>query len=291
MEPERNLERDEVYERIPWETLEEKKPDRQWMMLAVAGAIVLGALAYTWTSSRAAPAPATTVVAPAPASTAPVAAAPPAAPVAPATSAAMASPPASPAPAPVMTAEADLYAVHPERAIDRAAAHAEWFVAEYLTVDGSEESHAALSALLPAGVPLPVAPDGSRVFVEWVRAVSVEEIGELAFRVTVLARSLAAAAGGDYVRQPPLSLEVDVSVADQAAQVMMAPSIAPASPGPAHKVQMTEVPEDIGAAALQTSGGTEVVGGVQDGNGWRVIVMAPGTDGVGRPVTVSVPAS
>ena len=35
MEPERN----EVYERIPWETLEEKKPDRQWLMLAVAGAI------------------------------------------------------------------------------------------------------------------------------------------------------------------------------------------------------------------------------------------------------------
>ena len=41
MEPERN----EVYERIPWETLEDKKPDRQWITLGVAGAIVLGAVA------------------------------------------------------------------------------------------------------------------------------------------------------------------------------------------------------------------------------------------------------
>ncbi|HSK06208.1 MAG TPA: hypothetical protein VK990_01725, partial [Acidimicrobiia bacterium] len=48
MEPERN----EVYERIPWETLEEKKSDRQWMTLAIAGAIVLGALAYSFMSNR-----------------------------------------------------------------------------------------------------------------------------------------------------------------------------------------------------------------------------------------------
>jgi hypothetical protein len=282
MEPERNLERNEVYERIPWETLEEKKPDRQWIMLAVAGAIVVGALAYTWTSNRAVPAPATTVAAPAVVSTALAAAAPPAAPVAPATSAAPQ--------APVLTAEADLYAVHPERAIDRATAHAEWFVAEYLTVDGSEESRATLSALLPGGVPLPVAPEGARVFVEWVRAMSVEETGELAFKVTVLARTLGAAPGGDYVRQPPLRLEVDVSIANPAPQVVMAPVVVPASPGEAHQLQMSEVPEDVGATALQASGGTEVVGGVQDAGGWRVIVMAPGTDGVGRPISVPVPA-
>jgi hypothetical protein len=281
--PDRNLERSEVYERIPWETLEEAKPDRQWIVLAVAGAVVLGALAYTWTSNRAVPAPATTVSATVPVSTAPLAATPPAAPVAPATSAAPQ--------APVLTAEADLYAVHPERAIDRATAHAEWFVAEYLTVDGSEESQTTLSALLPGGVPLPVAPEGARVFVEWVRAMSVEEIGELAFRVTVLARTLAAPAGGDYVRQPALSVEVDVSSAGPAPQVVMAPVVAPASPGETHQLQMAEVPGDIGASALEASGGTEVVGGVQVADGWRVIVMAPGADGVGRPVTVSVPAA
>ena len=156
MEPERN----EVYERIPWETLEDKKPDRQWITLGVAGAIVLGALAYTWTSSRATVVPTTTLAASVPATPPVASAAPPAAPaVAPVTTAS--------APTPVLTAEADLYAVHPERAIDRATAHAEWFIAEYLTVDGSEESRATLGALLPAGVPLPVAPEGTRVFVEW----------------------------------------------------------------------------------------------------------------------------
>jgi hypothetical protein len=59
MEPERH----ETYERIPWETLEEKKPDRQWLMMAVAGAVVLGALAYSFMSSRTAPVPVTSSVA------------------------------------------------------------------------------------------------------------------------------------------------------------------------------------------------------------------------------------
>jgi hypothetical protein len=281
MEQERNPERNEVFERIPWETLEERKPDRQWMMLAVAGAIVLGALAYTWSNNRAAPVPITTTLAPAPA-----------------TQAAAAAPPAAPAvsgttvPTPVVTAEADLYAVHPERAIDRAIAHAEWFVAEYLTVDGSEESTATLAALLPVGIPLPVAPDGTRVFVEWVRAAEIEEIGDLTYRVTVLARSLAAEAGGDYVRQPPLGLDVDVSVAGDAAQVLSAPRVAPAVIGQAHQLPIGEVPEEVATAAMQDSGGTEVVGGVQGGDGgWQVIVMAPGPGGVARPVTVSVPAA
>jgi hypothetical protein len=280
MEPERN----EVFERIPWETLEEKKPDRQWLMLAVAGAIVLGALAFSWTSSRATPIPETTIAPLTPASTAMPAAAPPAAPVASGTSA--------PPPAPVLTAEADLYAVHPERAIDRAAAHAEWFVAEYLTVDGSEESRSTLGGLLPAGVPLPVAAEGTRVFVEWVRAMAVEEVGDLTYRVTVMARSLAADAGGEYARQPPLVLDVDVSVAGAAAQVVMAPRVAPAPAEEAYQIQLSAVPEEVGAAALQGSGGTEVVGGVQEGDGsWQVIVMAPGPGGVTRPITVPVPAA
>ena len=280
MEPERN----EVFERIPWETLEEKKPDRQWMTLAVAGAVVLGALAYTWASNRAAPMPETTMAAPSPSTTVLAPSAPPAAPTAPLT--------AAPTPSPVLTAEADLYAVHPERAIDRATAHAEWFVAEYLTVDGSEESQATLGALLPSGVPLPVAADGTRVFVEWVRAMAVEEVGDLTYRVTVLARSLAADAGGDYVRQPPVRLDVDVSVAGAEAQVMMAPRVSAATTGAAHGLQLSEVPEEVGAAALEGSGGTEVVGGVQDSDGsWQVIVMAPGAGGVARPITVPVPAA
>ena len=162
--------------------------------------------------------------------------------------------------APVVTAEADLYAVHPERVIDRAVAHAEWFVAEYLTMDGTEEGRAALTALLPAGVPMPAAADGTRVFVEWVRASAVEEIGQLVYRVTVLARSLAAAANAEYQRQAPLQVEVDVSMAGDGAQVVMAPQVSPAQPGPAHQLALVTVPEDVGATALQQSGGSEVSG-------------------------------
>jgi hypothetical protein len=285
MEQERNLERNEVFERIPWETLEEKKPDRQWIMLAVAGAIVLGALAYTWTSSRAVPITVTTTPATVPTTVPAVAVAPPAAAVPPAQG-------TSSVPAPVVTAEADLYAVHPERAIDRAAAHAEWFVAEYLTVDGSEGSQETIAALLPVGVPLPVATEGTRVFVEWVRAMEVEEIGDLTYRVTVLARSLAAEASGDYVRQPPFGLEVDVSVTGDSAQVVTAPRVAPAMTGEARKLQFSEVPDEVGARAIEQSGGTDVVGGVQANDGsWEVIVMSPGPGGVARPVTVPIPPS
>ena len=277
MEPERN----ETYERIPWETLEEKKPDRQWMMMAVAGAVVLGALAYSFMTSRPAPLPAASTVNATVPETTPVASQVPQA----------AAPPVATT-APVVTAEADLYAVHPERVIDRAVAHAEWFVAEYLTVDGTDEGRAALTALLPAGVPLPVAVEGTRVFVEWVRASEVEEIGQLVYRVTVLARSLAADANSEYQRQAPLQVEVDVSVAGDGPQVVMAPHVSPAQPGPAHQLALVTVPEEIGAAALQQSGASEIVGGMQtpDG-GWQVVVLAATPDGVSRPASVTVPAS
>ena len=277
MDPERN----ETYERIPWETLEEKKPDRQWMMMAVAGAVVLGALAYSFMTNRSAPMLAASTVATAVPETIPVASPVPDA----------VAPPVATT-APVVTAEADLYAVHPERVIDRAVAHAEWFVAEYLTVDGTEEGRAALTALLPAGVPLPAAVEGTRVFVEWVRASEVEEIGQLVYRVTVLARSLAAAANSEYQRQAPLQVEVDVSVAGDAPQVVMAPRVSPAQPGPTHQLTLVTVPEEIGAAALQQSGASEVIGGIQtpDG-GWQVVLLAATPDGVSRPVSVSVPPS
>ena len=279
MEPERN----EVYERIPWETLDEKKGDRQWLMFGVAGAIVLGALAYSFVSNRPAPVSVATTMATTPS-------------LAPETSAPLTTVAAAPAlpptvvAVPEVTAEADLYAVHPERAIDRVAAHAEWFVTEFLTVDGSEESRASLTALMPAGVPLPVAAEGTRVFVEWVRATGVEETAPLTYRVTVLARSLAAQDDAAYQRQAPLELAVDISLSEESPQVVTAPQVRPAASGEPHQLALAQVPEEVGSAALQQAAGTEVVGGVQtpDG-GWQVVVLAPTPDGVSRPVTVVVP--
>jgi len=273
-------ERNEVYERIPWETLEEKKGDRQWLWFGVAGAIVLGALAYSFMSNRPAPIPVATTV-------------PIAQETLPADSVPVQAPPSSISPTapsvPVLTAEADLYAVHPERVIDQVAAHAEWFVAEYLTVDGSEQGREALSSLLPAGVPLPVAPEGSRVFVEWVRTAAVEEIAPLTYRATVLARSLAAQDEGAYERQATLELTVDVSLAAENPQVVLPPMMTAATVAPAFELTLTAVPEEVGAVALELSRGSEIVGGIQtEGGGWQVVLLAPGVDGVSRPVTVSV---
>jgi hypothetical protein len=270
-------ERNEVYERIPWETLERKGGDRQWWMIAIAGAIVLGALAYSFMSNRPLAVPTEPPVAVA--STIVVGQ--------------VGTVPPLPIPAPTspsVVAEADLFAIDPERLLDQAAAHAEWFVAEYVGVDGSEESRATLGSLLPAGIPVPAAPESTRVFVEWVRAVSVEETAPLNFRVTVLVRSLVAEGEEAYRRLPPMLATVEVSVADTGARVMLPPTLSPITPSEPQPLTLAEVPAEIQQAAITASGATEVLGGVESAaGGWQVVVLAPGPDGVSRPTTVAVP--
>ncbi|MEX1125941.1 MAG: hypothetical protein WD895_08860 [Acidimicrobiia bacterium] len=270
-------ERNEVYERIPWETLERKGGDRQWWMIAIAGAIVLGALAYSFMSNRPLAVPTepmagvVATVAVEPAGTAP--------------------PPPIPTPSsPMIVAEADLYAIDPERLLDQATAHAEWFVAEYVGVDGSEESRATLGSLLPAGIAVPVAPDSTRVFVEWVRTVSVEEVAPLRYRVGVLVRSLVAQGEEDYRRLPPMLVTVEVAVAENGARVVMPPALSPLTPPEQELLALVEVPAEVQQAAITATGATEVLGGVPGATGgWQVVVVAPGPDGVSRPTTVTVP--
>ena len=138
MEPERQ----EVYERIPWETLEKKGSDRQWLLYAVAGSVVLGALAYSFIRNQPAeiPPPATAEAASAAVSSVPATT----------TTAVPVAPQASTVASPLVVAEADLYAVDPERLIDQAATHAEWFAVEFVAYDGSERSAKTLAGLLPA---------------------------------------------------------------------------------------------------------------------------------------------
>ena len=277
-------ERNEVYERIPWETLETKGGgDRQWWMFALAGAIVLGALAYSYMSNRpASQAPQPTVA------VATTLAAPPAPNTLAAGTAPVASVPEVGVPA--VVAEADLFAIPPERLVDQAAAHAEWFVTEYVGVDGSEESHAALVSLMPAGVPVPVPPESSRVFVEWVRAVGVEELEPLVYRVTVLVRSLLANGEEPYRRQAPYTATVDVRMAESGPQVVMPPVLGVVTNPEPLSLTLVPVPADVEASAIAASGASAVSGGIQTAvGGWLVVVTAPGPDGVPRLVTVPVP--
>ena len=270
-------ERNEVYERIPWETLERKGGDRQWWMMAVAGAIVLGALAYSFIGNRPISLPAQPIEA-----TATTLAATPVATVAP--------PPVADPGGPTVVAEADLYAVDPERLIDQATAHAEWFAAEYIGVDGSEESQATLASLLPAGIPPPTAPESTRVFVEWVRAVSVEELAPLHYRVAVLVRSLVAQGEEAYRRVSPMLATVEVIVAEDGARVVLPPTLTPLPTPQPEPLTLVEVPAEVQEAAMTASGATNVLGGVQTATGaWHVVVVAPGPDGVARPTTVNVP--
>lgn len=277
-------ERHETYERIPWETLQAPRPDRQWILYLVAGAVVVGALAYSFMSNRP---PSSGVV---DESTA----AGPSATLAPVSPATAAPPPAAAPPTvaanPVVVSEADLFAVDPERLRDEAVAHAEWFAAEYLTLDGSEAASETLAALLPAGVPPPVADGDTLVFVEWSRAVASEETAPLVFSVDVLVRWLQSGSDGLYVRQAPTIITVEVEVGESGPRVTMPPVFGPVSSGEPAVPALVEVPEDVASAAVKTSGATEVIGGIAGADGsWRVVVMAPGPDGVVRPQTVVVP--
>jgi len=270
MEPDRN----EVYERIPWETLEKKGNDRQWLLYAVAGAVVLGALAYSFMRNQPVPVPppaiATATSVPATTTTAvPAALQPPT----------VASP--------LVVAEADLYAVDPEDLLDQAATHAEWFAVEFLSFDGSEQSSNTLSALLPADAPLPTAPDGTQVFVDWARAATVTQTGPASFDVEVLVRSLVSIGEDGFRRQPTRSLSVSVVMNDEEGpRVAGLPTLEIVDPVNGLALGLTELPPDLAATVDPALG--EPVGGIAAGDGsLQIVVMAEGSDGVRRPVVVS----
>ena len=264
-------ERPEVYERIPWETLDRKSGDRQWMVYAVAGAVVLGALAYSFMRNQPmVPPPPEAVATTAPATT---------------VTSNMGTTPSTVA-SPVVVSEADLYAVDPELLADQAAAHAEWFAVEFVSVDGAETSRELLASLLPEGIPLPEAPEGTQVFVDWAGALSVTQTGSALFDVEILVRSLLSTGESGFVRQSPLVVGIEVSVGDDGrARVTGAPTLAAVDPASPARGLMAEVPGDL-VARVETDYGT-VIGGHQDDDGtWRVVVMSEGNDGVRRPVTV-----
>lgn len=268
-------ERHETYERIPWEALDAKRPDPNRLVIIVAVAIALGALAFSFMRNQPAPPPATIA--------AEVAASSTTVPVAPTTVPTVAT-------SPMIVSEADLYAVDTGSLADAAVAHAEWFAVEYVSVDGSDVSRSTLVSLLPAGVPVPEAPEGTQVFVDWVGAVSVTETASFTYEVEVLVRSLVSGPDGLFTRQPPRRLVVEVAIGpDGLPRVTRPPVVADSA------VTATPLPITLGAipeqleTQIETSTGP-VIGGepLADGR-WRVVVMAEDTDGVRRPRTVISP--
>lgn len=267
-------ERNEVYERIPWEHLDKKGSDKQWLLVGLAGAVALGALAYSFMKNQPVePFAAPATVAPATAATTPSSAI--------VTSSSTVATVASP----VVVSEADLYAIDPQQLADVASAHAEWFAVEYFSVDGSTESSEALRELMPEGVPLPEAPAGTQVFVDWVGTRRIDQTGDFDFAVEVLVRSLVSTPDSGFTRQPVRLIEVDVSLGiDGEPMIMAAPVLLDAAPVSAGSLELTDIPDDV-RAAVSDSGSP--VGGILRADGaWSVVVMSTGSDGVTRPVMV-----
>jgi hypothetical protein len=268
----------EVYERIPWESLEKQGGDRQWLILGIAGAVVAGSLGYSFMSNRAAPLPP-------PLTEAAAAVAAPTttfAPVAPAPA------PAPAQPAPSVVTEADLYAVDPDRIAAEAAAHARWVVREFLANDGSTEQ-GVLRSLLPADIPLPSTPEGVLVFVEWVDSVGVEEVDVGTYRVDVLARYMVAADGGDYQRVDPELFTLDIDMTDGVPRLLGAPGVKPVDSAATAGLGLGAVPDAVAAGVEALRPGSEIVGGYVDPGGtWNVVVMTTGPGGVIRPEMVPI---
>lgn len=266
-------ERPEVYERIPWETLEQKGSQKQWLAYAVAAAVTLGALAYTFIRNQplpvADPVASESTIAPTPAAT--PSSAPP--------------PTATPTvPSPLVVAEADLYAVDPERLFEQASAHAEWVAVEYVTMDGSDQSGQTLAGLLPQGAPLPTAEEGVQVLADWVGSRSVTQTGPTTFRVEVVVRSMASSAESGFIRQPPRLVVIEVEIGENGVprvtdvpELRQMPATTPAD------LTLEVVPDDVVAEL----GDVELVGGHLDADGnWEVVVLETGADGVTRPVLI-----
>ena len=269
MEPER----DEVYERIPWETLQHKGGERNWVVYVVAGAVALGALAYSFTRNQPEPPAPIASETTLPAPMVPQAEASPA----PASAATVASP--------VVVAEADLYAADQGLLSQKAASHAEWFAVEFVSVDGDERSRDVLASLLPLGSPLPEPEPGTQVYVDWAGAQEVVQSSATGFEVQVLVRSLVSRDGELFTRVPPLTLTVPIEFGEDGVPVVAwLPTTGEPNPGQAAAFDLVEVPTDV-LDGLGVDG--EVLGGRELADGrWEVVVLRVGEDGVRRPFAI-----
>lgn len=261
--------REEIYERIPWERIESQKGDKQTLIIGLAAAIVVGALAYSYMSGRSvdvAPVTSQETVAVPPPQSAP-------APV-----------PAAPFPTtPQVIAEADLYAVAPDRLAWAAAGYAEWFVMEYLTAGAADEA-SFIRKMLSSDIPVPSFPEGSVVFVEWLGALSIEDLDVGRHSVEVLVRYLVSRDGGAYERADPEVFRVEVAAVGTGFEVIGAPEITAFTVGDPSGPTLGEVPAEVIAQVAQMRPDARIVGGTLSEEGsWRLVVVGVGPGGIQRP--------
>jgi len=273
---------DERFEHIPWEHVGPTGDRNKMILYGLAGAVLIAGLTATVVGGRGAPTdlvatPTTTVLVTTGAATVPT----------PATTA-----PGGTAPdgetgdsdQSQAWSEADLLAFPAEALATEAAALAEWLASDFFTIDGGTQITDDLAGAFPAGSVLPEGPVGTRSFVEWARAVSVEESAPGLYRILVVVRRLAAAEGESYRRMAPIGVVIALSWTEGGWSVTDLPALAEAPLlVQASAWSESEVPVDIIAAATDSTGGA-VLAGMQVGDNWRLVVQMVDLVGVSWPL-------
>ena len=184
----------EEFEQIPWANLVADHTDgidkRVYLAAGLVGLLVVAVFGVRLLGGGSQPVPPVQSIAPTPTSIVPEVQAVPA------------------DPTPMVIAEADLMAEAPVEmsAEDRLVeVTAEWFVADWFTRDGSEETVRSIKAALAPEVmisPLPhEALDEPVTFVEWARVIETEFMGDGRINVTVAYRAIRESGDG-FVRDP-----------------------------------------------------------------------------------------
>lgn len=180
--------------------------------------------------------------------------------------------------------EADLRAFPTESLAFEAAALAEWLASDFFTIDGGTQIIEDLTGAFPAGSVLPAAPAGTRSFVEWARAVSVEEPAPGHYTILVVVRRLAAAEGESYRRMAPIGVAIELSWTEAGWSATDLPALAEAPRiVQASEWSQTEVPVDLIAAAAAGTGGA-VLTGTRVGDNWRPVVQTVDPAGASWPL-------
>jgi len=182
----------EEFEQIPWSNLVAQQDDgidkRIYLAVGVVGVLVVAVLGMRLIGGSTHPVP------------------PQAASIDPPPASLVAEEPVSAPPTSMVIAEADLRAEEllPESSTDRLTeVTAEWFVTDWFTRDGSEETIRSITATLAPGVLVDVLPHGTPdtiTFVEWAKSVGSETTVE-GVEVTVAYRVITQTDSG-FVREP-----------------------------------------------------------------------------------------
>lgn len=196
-----------------------------------------------------------------------------------------------------LLSEADLLAVDPDDAMRAAAGLAEWFLAEYFTIDTPGRWGSVASSVLPGGIGAP--PEGARTFVDSVHVLSTEQTGSDRYVVTALVRRLVDRHGSGFERVTPDRFAVEVFMGGDGPVVGGPPRpVTGEAIGAGSGPEWEEVPAVVAAAAVEqvaslglpgvTQAGGEPVFGVRIESGWSVVVMVTDATGMTWPLTIGV---